>query len=293
MATLESLDGAGHLVLRKRKGAEVSLVQYRQDHPGFTTCTPNPPSESYLIAVNLRPLSTHCVWRDRKCIQRKSLQRGSLSLFDLRDPWHAELDQPFHTVNFSATQGAFDELASENCLQKGGQLSFDSFCQDRDDVMLHLALALLPALNRPREVSRIFADHVGWAMTIHLALTYGGLRLYRGPHTGGLSPARERLAKDMMLADLAGDLSISDLANACGLSQGHFSRAFRQATGKPPHRWLLEQRVERAKNLLAHTEDSISDIALACGFVDQSHLTRVFVNAIGVTPGAWRKIRTD
>jgi len=293
MAALESLDAAGHLALTKRKGAEVSLVQYRRDRPGFTTCTPNPPSESYLVAINLRPLGPHCVWRDQKCIPRQNLQRGSLSLFDLRDPWHAELDLPFHTVNFSVAQGAFDELTSESRVQGINRLSFDSFCRDRDEVMLYLALALLPALNRPREINRIFADHVAWAVKAHLAQTYGGLRIYSGPRMGGLSPARERLAKDMMLADLAGELSIRDLAEACGLSQAHFSRAFRQATGKPPHRWLLEQRVERAKNLLAYTEDNISEIALKCGFADQSHLTRIFLRAIGVTPGAWRKVRTD
>lgn len=291
MATVESLDGAEQIVLRSRKDAEVSLVQYRRDRPGFTDCTPNAPSESYLVAVNLRPLGAHCVWRARKCIPRQNLRHGALSLFDLRDAWHAELDQPFYTVNFSIAQGAFDELVSERRDQRAGRLWFKSFCQGRDEVMLHLALALLPALKNPREVNRIFADHVAWAVTAHLAETYGGVRPDNGLCMGGLSPARERIAKDMMLANLAGEMSIRDLAEACGFSQAHFSRAFRQATGKPPHRWLLEQRVERAKKLLAHTDDDISAIALACGFADQSHLTRVFFRATGITPGAWRRAR--
>lgn len=285
------LDEAGHLVLRKSRGGEVSLFEHRRDRPGLTTCTSNTPSESYLVVVNLRPLGAHYVLHDRKRIPRRSLQRGSLALFDLRDIWGAELDQPFHTLNFLAAQAAFDELFGEYRVRGLKRLSLESFYQDRDDVMLDLALAVSPALRKPWEINRLIADYIFRAMTTHLAQTYGGIDFSSSRHTGGLSPARERLVKDMMLADLAGEFTLRELAEACGLSDAHFSREFRQTTGKPPHRWLLEQRVERAKDLLAYTERNISEIALACGFADQSHLTRVFSRATGLTPGAWRRAR--
>jgi transcriptional regulator GlxA family with amidase domain len=59
----------------------------------------------------------------------------------------------------------------------------------------------------------------------------------------------------------------------------------------PPYRWLRAVRVERAKDLLFNSSLSLSQIAYECGFSDQSHLTRVFSDSIGITPGAWRKAR--
>jgi transcriptional regulator GlxA family with amidase domain len=93
-----------------------------------------------------------------------------------------------------------------------------------------------------------------------------------------------------MSATLSEDVPLARLANECGLSVRHFARAFRQSTGTSPHRWLLKQRVEYARELLGNRGLSLSDVALSCGFADQSHFTRVFAAMIGVGPGAWRRI---
>jgi AraC-like DNA-binding protein len=92
-------------------------------------------------------------------------------------------------------------------------------------------------------------------------------------------------------AHLDGDPSIIDLARECGLSSSHFARAFSRTTGMPPHRWLMKRRVERAKHLLATGELELAQIALACGFVDQSHLNRVFTRFEDCAPGRWRWLR--
>ena len=79
------------------------------------------------------------------------------------------------------------------------------------------------------------------------------------------------------------------LAEECGLSVAHFARAFRQSLKTSPHRWLLERRIERAMAMLSREQASLADIALACGFSDQSHFTRVFAKHAGVSPGQWRR----
>jgi AraC family transcriptional regulator len=63
--------------------------------------------------------------------------------------------------------------------------------------------------------------------------------------------------------------------------------------GMPPHRFLLGKRVGRAMELLVHTDQSLGEIAAACGFADQSHLTRVFSRTVGVSPGRWRQQRAE
>ncbi len=164
--------------------------------------------------------------------------------------------------------------------------------------MLHLAQALTPLLAKPRQSTSLFADHVFSAMVAHLAVTYGGVsREDVWPESPGrrgmLTPLQERRVISRILDDLAGDPSLSELALLCGLSRSHFVRAFKQTTGLPPHRWLLMQRVKRAKTLLHDTERSITEIALDCGFADQSHFTRVFSKIFGISPGAWRRQRED
>jgi AraC-like DNA-binding protein len=93
----------------------------------------------------------------------------------------------------------------------------------------------------------------------------------------------------MLLADLAGATPLAEIARFCGLSAGHFARAFRRSTGLAPHAWLLNARVERAMVLLRQPGKSLSEIALACGFADQSHFGRVFTRLTGQSPRAWRR----
>jgi AraC family transcriptional regulator len=106
---------------------------------------------------------------------------------------------------------------------------------------------------------------------------------------GGLAPWQERRAKELLLANIATDLSLAEVARQCRLSRGHFSKAFKQSTGASPHAWFTSQRVATAQALLRDTDRPLAEIALACGFGDQSHLTRVFHKRVGVSPGAWRR----
>ena len=105
---------------------------------------------------------------------------------------------------------------------------------------------------------------------------------------GGLAPWQERRAKEVLSANLDGGVPLKDVARECRLSVSHFSRAFRRTMGVAPHHWLLTRRIEVAKEKLRDRRLSLSDVALVCGFADQSHLTRVFTGMVGVSPGAWR-----
>jgi AraC-like DNA-binding protein len=79
------------------------------------------------------------------------------------------------------------------------------------------------------------------------------------------------------------------LAEQCGLSVNYFSRAFKECTGLPPHQWLIRRRIEVARALLSNPDISLAEVALICGFADQSHFTRVFSRVMGISPGAWRR----
>ena len=107
---------------------------------------------------------------------------------------------------------------------------------------------------------------------------------------GGLAPWQLRRVKALLNAIRENSISVRRLADECGLSPRHFTRAFSRSTGLPPHRWLLERRVEMATQLLRDPVRSLVDIGLACGFASQSHFTRVFTAHVGRSPGSWRRM---
>ncbi|MGH6690228.1 MAG: helix-turn-helix domain-containing protein [Gammaproteobacteria bacterium] len=131
------------------------------------------------------------------------------------------------------------------------------------------------------------------AIATHVANVRGHIPLRCGASRGGLAPWQERRAKELLIANLTGRVCLSDLACACDLSIRHFTRAFRQSTGMAPHRWLVQQRLDRAEGLLASSSRSLAQIAKDCGFADQSHFTRVFQRTFGLTPGLWRRTRSS
>jgi AraC-like DNA-binding protein len=106
---------------------------------------------------------------------------------------------------------------------------------------------------------------------------------------GGLSAGARRRVLEHIRSNLDGSIQVEDLAMAAGLSVHHFARAFKQTIGVSPHRYLVQQRVERAAQLLGATDRSLSEIAAEVGFADQSHFSKNFNRVTGSTPNAFRR----
>lgn len=106
-----------------------------------------------------------------------------------------------------------------------------------------------------------------------------------------LAPWQLRTAVEHLDDRVSGRITLQELAVATGLSQSHFSRAFKASTGVAPYQWHLNQRIKRAQQLLLQPTASIAQVAALTGFADQAHLTRAFARATGITPAAWRRDR--
>ena len=109
------------------------------------------------------------------------------------------------------------------------------------------------------------------------------------PARGGLAPWQKRKVRNCIENGLEGPLPVEDLAKLASLSSSHFCRAFKKSFGEPPHAYVIRLRVERARTLMLNTSESLSQIALSCGLVDQAHLCRCFRRVTGTTPGVWRR----
>ncbi|WP_037151170.1 AraC family transcriptional regulator [Rhizobium freirei] len=99
-------------------------------------------------------------------------------------------------------------------------------------------------------------------------------------------PAAIGRARELIDDDPAAPLTLAELADVCGLSHFQFLRAFSKATGLTPHAYLLQRRIQEARRLIA-VGTPLAEVAFACGFADQSHMTRLFVRNFGLSPGAY------
>ena len=89
------------------------------------------------------------------------------------------------------------------------------------------------------------------------------------------------------------DLSLDEMAQSVGLSTAHFARMFRKSTGETPHRFVLRQRLERAKAMLRAPDARVLDVAVACGFKTQQHFAQLFRTVWGVSPTEYRQDLVD
>ena len=103
-----------------------------------------------------------------------------------------------------------------------------------------------------------------------------------------LPGCRLRRVTEYIQPHLDKDLRVAALADVVYMSPYHFARLFKGSTGVPPHRFVVRQRIARARGVLAMPERSIAEIARLVGFRTPSHFTTVFRHVLGITPGAYR-----
>ena len=277
------------LSTRVLQKSTLAVTELRCDDPGFGWTAPIAREDAWLVALQLRACPNQDLYFDGRLTRPENHAEGVTSIYDLRRGPVADIHDPYHSLVFYLPRMALDAIASEAGAPRPGDLRHRLGVSVHDPVVRHLLSSLLPLMEAPEQANSLFVDHVLLAITTHMATVYAGLKADTGMPQGGLAPWQERRAKELMSASLNEDLSLSRLATECGLSSRHFARAFRLSTGMPPHRWLVWQRVERAKELLGTRALSLVDVAMFSGFADQSHFTRVFKAVVGVTPGAWRR----
>jgi AraC family transcriptional regulator len=93
-----------------------------------------------------------------------------------------------------------------------------------------------------------------------------------------------RLLDEFIDAGLDGPLGVQEMAGLLGLSEGYFIRAFKHATGKSPHSYLIDRRLAKARALMRDTTATLAQIAHSCGFNSQAHMATTFRQRLGVSP---------
>jgi len=153
-----------------------------------------------------------------------------------------------------------------------------------DPLVAQLIRALVDEIGNGT-MDRLLADSLVMALAMRVAQRFSTTRSQEEPD---LPRPRLRRVLDYIETHLGQDLTLTELASVACLSPSHFSRAFKQEIGTGLRCYTVQRRVQRAREMLLHSSDSLAGIAAATGFADQSHLTVVFRRETGITPGRFR-----
>lgn len=182
-------------------------------------------------------------------------------------------------------QTVVDALAESVVAQKLELLPFDNV---RDPFIHGAVLALKDEAENGGLCGSLFAETLSTALAIHLMRCHFSRPVLALP-VGTLSKTQMRKVEERMHEGLDQDVKLGELAASIGMSPDRFGRMFKNTTGRPPHRYLLELRLGRARELLIETDMPIAQIAYVIGLSSQSHLTRLFTRMLNITPHALRK----
>jgi AraC-like DNA-binding protein len=246
-----------------------------------------PPVEDvFAVHVHHAELRLMEIWIAGRHTRFRIVQRGGVFIYDLRTQPQAHVYERYEFSRFQISRATMDDLAYEQGIRRLDDLRASP--GEQDPVLRHLVLALTrhAELFGP-EQDTLFNDGVALAFFAHIARKYAGIR--EPAQTGAkLAPWQVRRLSDWVGTHMQCPITIADLAGLVNLSRSHFSRMFQKSLGISAHQWLLLRRIERARQLLKGTA-SLAEISVSCGFVDQSHFTKVFTRVEGLTPGSWRR----
>lgn len=164
---------------------------------------------------------------------------------------------------------------------------------DSDPLIERLMLGVRDVLYDDDPSTTVYVDYLARAIIAHLIRRHSPVASVRNAARRSTQKGGRQIGKaiDFMEANLERSLDLLTIAETTGLSPSHFARRFRATVGRAPHQHLMQIRLDRAKRLLSESDSSIAEIAFACGFASQEHLTRLFKRSCGDTPAAFRKIR--
>jgi AraC family transcriptional regulator len=234
--------------------------------------------DAFMAIVQLRTFASHTLWRNNKRVFSGKHPPAALAITSLEDVWRCDRRSSFDNVRVLMPRTALDALAEESGWKRLDGLNNPAGAPDR--VAYHLAKTLALA-----EHNGLVKEHAVLSLVMHLVETHSNVGQFKP--RGGLSRRQETCAKEMLASVGSRDVSIATIAAACHMSRGHFIRAFKQSTGTTPHRWRTAHFIAQAQVML-RSNVAIANIAIACGFADQSHFTRVFSTVVGVSPATWR-----
>jgi AraC family transcriptional regulator len=245
-------------------------------------------SDEHSICLSLAPRPVGLLQTQGDKTRTGLYAKGDFCITPAQMPFFARWDSDDRFLQIRIASRFLQSVARETLDKNPDQLELLPEFRIRDPQIEALGMMLLAELKQENSGSRLYIESLTNVLAVHLLRQYAAAKPRLTIYEGGL-PERQLLqVLEYINSHLDQDIKLADLAALLGMSQFHFSHLFKQSIGTAPYQYLLQQRVERAKQLLQQTDQSIMEIAFLCGFNSHSHLSKQFRQLTGMTPTAYR-----
>src|SRR5258707_5644487 len=287
MAKYFRLAHAPSLVIRPSSKPHIAITHLVSE-TGLPERTASiPPERAFVVSIHRTPAAERgCdIWVDDRHVRIRKWPAGGVGIYDLESNPRTRNPGRVDWVHYHVPRAMLDAFTDD--AEASRIQTLECVHGHVDPALHHMTEMMLPSVDSPQSFSELFLDYFRLLFCAHVAHTYAPSSVARREYPGGLAPWQKRRATELLAEHLDGSLSLATLASECGLSVSHFAKAFRQSFRTSPHRYLILQRVERAKALLVCSPSSLSEVALQTGFADQAHFSRTFGAIVGSPPGQW------
>jgi AraC family transcriptional regulator len=244
-------------------------------------------AEQVIVARHCGP-AVRLEWRspDSDALHAKAIVRGTIHIKSAGERFWQRWVLPADVLVIAFERNFFANLSSEAA---GTNIELTGELGVNDRKLGELTALFGQELLDDGANGRFYVENLGAALVGYLVQRRTSRPAAVAPPSAGLAPARLRRVIDYIDAHLTDDLGLTELSRISGLNPHYFAHAFKATTGMPPHRFIIERRVDKARFLLEDKQQSIAEIALASGFATQSHFTQHFRRVVGTTPAKFRR----
>ena len=253
-----------------------------------------PADDALLVCVSLTPTAVG-QWRALYDGREVGVTRAipfATTVLDLRHSMEMWVRGPFDYLHYYLGDALLQRVGADNGVTVAYGDFRDAFFVE-DLVVAQVTRSILPTIRRSEPLDVLALDQIGVVLGAHVLQRYFGATGAPGRRGRRLQAWQRLRAEEMLGARLEGNITIKELADACSLSESHFSRCFRTTFGSSVHQRLIQLRIERAKALLAQTRRPLAEVAQLSGFCDQAAFTRTFSRSERMTPSQWRKSNVE
>ncbi|NDJ17939.1 helix-turn-helix domain-containing protein [Myxacorys almedinensis A] len=243
--------------------------------------------DEHAIYLSLAPRPVHLLQVQGGKTYAGLYGKGDISIMPAQVPFFSRWDSDDRFLLIRITSRFIQNVAKETINRNPDRLELLPVFQNRDPQLEAIGMLLLTEVKQ-EDSSRLYIESLANVLAIHLLRQYAATKPQVTVYEGGLPQRQLSQVLDYMNDHLDHDIKLADLAALLNMSQFHFSHMFKQAIGTSPYQYLLQQRIERAKQLLKQTDQPIMEIAFQCGFNHHSHLSQQFRRFTGITPKAFR-----
>jgi AraC family transcriptional regulator len=258
------------------------------EHNQATAAELEPPPMTHHVFPVFLTGGAHHVARVEGAVYEGRQQPGDIWLLPAGCSGYFRWDDPGEVIMFILDPQLLQQTALEIDRLNSNKVELLPTLYIQDSTLEAIARSFHHEIQNNNLGSKLYLEALANLLMVHMLRNYCAFTPKLQTYTGGLSPKKLKQAINYIQENLHQDLRLTAIAQELDMTQSYFCTLFKQSTGITPHQYVLQQRIEQAKQLLEQSDMEISEISVKCGFASQSHFTKHFHRFAKITPKVYR-----